>query len=172
MIGAEAGARVWRSLDVMLEAGSFGDVVTEEQLALATPLTTYLEQTQGKTAASTVKMPAVYGGVGARWVFENVNIGGWARPYVLFSVGPARVKREPTFTLAGSDVTSSLNQYGVTLGADMTATEHHAAVSFGLGVVIPYRMIYVEVGYRLTGIQMPDQAINVNQLKIGIGARF
>ncbi len=141
VVGAEAGARVWRNLDVFLEGGSFGDVVPQRQLDVATPLTAYLQQTQGKTAASTVKMPAVYGGVGARWVFENVNIAGWVKPYVQFSVGAARVKREPTFTLAGSDVTSSLSQYGVKLGADMTATERRGAVTGGFGVLVPYRML-------------------------------
>jgi hypothetical protein len=180
--GAEAGARVWRHLDVFLEAGSFADVVPQRQLDVATPLTSYLQATQGKAAASNVKMPAVYGGVGARWVFENVNLARWVprwvpmhvqlKPYAQFSVGGARVKRQATFTLAGSDITSSLKQYGVTLGADMTATERRAAVTGGFGVLVPYRMLYFDVGYKITGIMTSGQSINVNRLHIGVGARF
>jgi hypothetical protein len=123
-------------------------------------------------------MPAVYGGVGARWVFENVDLGRWVplhvqlKPYAQFSVGAARVKREPTFTLAGSDITNSLGQYGVRLGADLTATERRAAVTGGFGVLVPYRMLYFDVGYKLTGIKTPGEAIKVVRLHIGIGARF
>jgi hypothetical protein len=172
VVGAEAGARVWRGLDVLVEGGSFGDVVTQRQLDVAAPLVTYLAQTQGKAATSTVKMPAVYGGVGARWVFEKINIAGWARPYAQFSVGAARVKREPTFMLGGSDVTASLGQYGVQLGADLTATERRGAFTGGFGVLVPYRMLYFDVGYKMTGIKIPGESINVNRFHIGIGARF
>ena len=172
VFGAEVGARVWRNLDAYFEAGSFGDVVTQQQLDVATPLTAYLQQTQGQPATSTVKMPTAFVGVGARWVFEKVNLAGWVKPYVQFSVGGARVKREPTFTLAGSDVTSSLSQYGVQLGADMTATEHRAALTGGFGALVPYRMLYVDVGYKLTSIKIPAESINVSRLHIGIGARF
>lgn len=172
VIGAEAGARVWRNLDVLLEGGSLSDVVPQRQLDLTAPLTDFLERREGKDASASVKMPAIYGGFGARWVFENVNIAGWARPYVQFGVGGARVKRQPKFTLAGADVTSSLTQYGVTLGADLTATEKRAAITGGGGVLIPYRMLYVDVGYRVTGIRTPGEAINVNRLHIGVGARF
>jgi hypothetical protein len=179
--GAEAGARVWRHLDAFLEGGSFADVVPQRQLDAATPLTNYLQANYGQAAASTVKMPAVYGGIGARWVFENVDLGQYIpriplrvqiRPYAQFSVGGARVKRQPTFTLAGSDITGSLKQYGVTLGADMTATERRAAVTGGFGVLVPYRMFYIDVGYRITGIKTSGQSINVNRLHIGVGARF
>src|SRR5215831_10479965 len=89
VFGGEAGARVWKHLDIIVEGGSFGDVVTQSQLDVATPLTNYLQQTQGQTASSTVKMPASYFGVGARWVFEDIALGGLARPYATFTVGGA-----------------------------------------------------------------------------------
>lgn len=170
-LGGEAGARVWRNLDVFLEGGSFDDVVTQRQLDLTVPLTTFLQQTQGKTASASVKMPAVYGAVGARWVFEDRVIAGWVRPYVQFSVGSARVKREPTFLLAGADVTASLAQYGVKLGEDLTRQEKGSAVTFGFGALVPYRFLYVDVGYRRTNIGI-DDAIGINRFNFGIGARF
>jgi opacity protein-like surface antigen len=171
VIGVEAGARVWRQLDVSLEGGSFGNVVPQRQLDRAQPLTEFLQQNNGQAAAASVKMPAVYGGVGARWVFEDRVLVGWARPYVHFGIGGARVKRQPTFTLGGADVTSSLEQYGVKLGGDFTATERRAAITGGAGVLVPIRMLYVDVGYRLTSIRTSD-AINVHRFNIGVGARF
>jgi hypothetical protein len=116
-------------------------------------------------------MPASYFGVGGRWVFENVVLGGWARPYAEVGVGGAKFERKPTFTLAGTDITSALSQYGVKLGADLTDTEHHGAVTVGFGVIVPYRMLYVSAGYRNTSITS-SPTISVNRLHIGIGARF
>ena len=51
-IGGEVGGRVWRNLDGFIEGGAFSDVVTTKQLGVAAPLTAYLQQTQGKAAAS------------------------------------------------------------------------------------------------------------------------
>ena len=171
VIGAEAGARVWRHLDVSLEAGSFGDVVPQTEIDSAAPLSDFLQQTQGQAAALTLKRPAIYGGLGARWVFEDTILAGRARPYVNFGLGGARVKHEPTFTLGGTDVTGALDQYGVKLGADLTATEKKAAITGGAGVLIPVRNFYLDLGYRLTSIRTAD-TINVNRFNIGVGARF
>jgi opacity protein-like surface antigen len=171
VVGAEAGARVWRHLDLSLEAGSFGDVVPQKEIDSAAPLSDFLQQTQGQAAALSLKRPAIYGGLGARWVFEEMILAGHARPYVSGGIGGARVKHEATFTLGGTDVTGSLDQYGVKLGADLTATEKRAAITGGAGVLIPVRNFYVDVGYRLTNIRT-SQAINVNRFNIGVGARF
>jgi hypothetical protein len=170
-IGGEAGMRVWKNLDVSLEGGSFDDVVTQRQLDVALPLITFLEQTQGKDASITVKMPASYFGVGARWVFEDRVIAGWVRPYVSFAVGGARVKREPTFLLGGADITSAINSYGVTVGKDLTEQERGTAVSFGFGVLVPWRYLYVDAGYRRTNLGLRE-AIGINRFNLGIGVRF
>jgi opacity protein-like surface antigen len=172
VFGGEAGARVWKKLDLLLEGGSFGDVVGQSQLDSLAPLTTYLQSSQGQTAAATLKMPALYGGIAGRWVFEDVVIGGHAKPYVLFGLGGARVKREPTFTLAGSDITASLSQYGVTLGADLKDTEKRVTVTGGAGIVIPVQQFYVDLGYRLTSIRLAGGAANVSRVHIAVGARF
>jgi outer membrane protein with beta-barrel domain len=171
IFGGEAGARVWRKLDLSLEAGSLGDVVSQKQVDAASPLTGFLEQTQGQTADLTMKSPALYGGLGARWVFEDKLLVHRARPYVRAAIGGARVKHESTFTLNGSDVTNSLDQYGVKLGVDMSGTETKAAITGGAGVLIPVRNFYVDLGYRLTSIQTTE-TVNVNCFNVGVGARF
>jgi opacity protein-like surface antigen len=172
VIGAEAGARVWRYLDVSLEVGSLSNVVSQGQLDRAQPLTAFLTQTQGLAADVAVKRPALYGGINARWVLEDIKLVGWARPYVELGIGGARVKRESTFTLGGADITSSLEQqYGVKLGADFIGTERRATVSGGGGVLVPIRMFYVDAGYRLMTIRTTD-AVNVHRFNIGVGARF
>jgi Carboxypeptidase regulatory-like domain len=174
-VGGEAGMRVRHNLDVLLEGGWFSNVVTSQQLDVAAPLTAFLLATTGKVPASSVKRPAVYGTVGARWVFEDMKVPRLPpsiRPYAQFGIGAAQVKREPTFTLSGTDVTSTLGQYGVILGADMTGTEHRVASTLGFGVLMPIRMLYVDVGYRLTNIPTTGAATNISRFHFGVGARF
>lgn len=167
--GAEAGVRAWHNLDVSLEAGWFQNGVTSRPLDAAATLATFLQSTQAKSASSTVKVPIAYGTLNGRWVFESARM---FRPYGLLGVGGARVSRNPTFTLGGSDITGALNQYGVALGADLTGHSSHAAVTVGVGVLIPYRRWYGDVGYRMTSVMTTGQSTNVNRLNIGFGARF
>ncbi len=170
-VGAEAGARVWKNLDVFLEGGSFDDLVTQKQIDVAAPLVVFLQQTQGKPVSVSVKMPANYFGAGARWVFEDRVIAGWVRPYASFSVGGARVKRETTFVLAGADITAALADYGVTVGQDLTKQEKGSAVTVGVGALVPWRVLYADIGFRLTSISF-DDSISIKRFHFGIGARF
>jgi len=171
-VGGEAGMRVRHNLDVLIETGWFSDVVTQQQLNVAAPLTAFLQATTGKVPGASVKRPATYATVGARWVFESVKLTRSIRPYAQFGVGGAQVERKPKFTLGGADVTGTLSQYGVTLGADMTGTEKRAASTVGLGVLVPIGTLYVDVGYRLTTIPTSGHATTISRLNIGVGARF
>ncbi len=123
-----------------------------------------------------MKVPALYTAIGARWVFENVDLGKHLklpmRPYAQFVVGGARLERKPTFTLGGTDVTGSLSQYGVTLGADLTGRDSHAAVGGGFGLLMPIQKWYLDIGYRVMSIQTTGQATTVNRFHVGFGARF
>jgi len=167
--GGEAGVRTWRSLDVSLESGWFQNAVRSESLDSATTLANYLQASQGKPAGSNVKEPAAYLTINGRWVFESQR--KW-RPYGIVGVGGARVSHKSSFTLNGADISGSLNQYGVTLGNDLSGHTSHAAVTAGLGVLIPWNKWYVDVGYRLTSILVSGGAANVNRLNLGFGARF
>jgi hypothetical protein len=170
LIGAEAGARVWKNLDITGELGWMNDVVTTAQMQATAPIVTFLKTSQGDNPSATVKVPVLYSAVGARWVFEEV--GGHVRPYAQFAIGGARVERQSTFILNGQDITSSLPQYGVTLGSDLTGTDSHLAVGGGVGVVIPYGMWYGSAGYHFLSIRIPSQATTVNEIRFSFGARF
>jgi opacity protein-like surface antigen len=167
--GGEAGVRAWHNVDVSLEVGWFQNAVSGDPLDKAQTLATFLQNTQGKSASSTVKMPVTYGTLNGRWVFESARR---YRPYGVLGVGGARVSRNSEFALAGSDITGSLGQYGVALGGDLSGHSSHPALTAGVGVLIPYKKWYGDIGYRLTCVFTSGQSTNVNRLNIGFGARF
>ena len=171
-LGGEVGLRVRDSLDVFVDGGWFNDVATQQQQDLAAPLLSYLNATTGKVAGSSVKRPAIDATVGARRVFEGVRLPASLRPYAQVGVGVAQVKRKPTLTLGGADVTSTLQSYGVVLGEDMAGTEHRVAATAGFGVLRPIRKMYLDVAYRLTYIPTSGSPTTVNGVRIGVGARF
>ena len=171
-IGGEAGIRVRESLDLFVDGGWFNDVATQQQQDLAAPLLSYLNTTTGKVAAASVKRPAISATVGARKVFEGVRLPASLRPYASLGVGFAQVKRKPTLTLGGTDVTSTLQSYGVVLGEDMAGTEHRVAASAGFGVLRPIGKMYIDIAYRLTYIPTSGSSTKVNGVRIGVGARF
>jgi hypothetical protein len=168
-VGGEAGFRVWQHLDLLVEGAWMQNVVTRRELGRAALLTTFLQQTQGQTATSTMKVPALYGAVGARWVLERE---GRFRPYVEGMIGGARVQLKPTFALGGTDITAQLAQYGVTLGGDLTGTSSHAAFGAGVGVLMAQGDWYLDFGLRLTAVSLPDQKTKIGRLNVEFGRRF
>ena len=171
-VGGEVGLRVRDHLDVFVDSGWFNNVVTDYQQGLSAPLLAYLQTTTGKAAASSVKRPAAYGAIGARWVFEGVRLPASLRPYVQGGIGGARVARKPTFTLGGADITSALPTYGVVLGADLKSTEHRPVATAGFGVLRPIGAMYLDLAYRVTYINTTGSSTKVNGLHVGVGWRF
>ena len=170
VFGGEVGYRIWKNLDVMGEAVWFGDLVTGRQLDKARTIADFVESTQGGSATSDMEVPTNYFGVGLRWVFEQ---NARFKPYAIFEVGGARVDKQPTFTLNGSDISGTLPNYGVTLGEDLIGQSREAAVGGGFGLVVPYRESwYFDAGLRFLSISGDDQRTNVTRLVIGGGYRF
>ena len=167
--GGEAGVRAWRTVDVSLEVGWFQNAANSRPLGAAATLAGFLQSTYGKSSTSTVRVPITYGTLNGRWVFESARK---YRPYGVLGLGGARVVRKPTFTLDGADITGTLGQYGVALGADLTGHSSHPAVTLGVGVLIPYKKWYGDVGYRLTTVMTTGQSTKVNRFNVGFGARF
>lgn len=160
---------MYRNFDVSVEGGWFQNAVTRRVAGLTSPLTTFLQQSQGATATAVVKMPTAYFAVNGRWVFENQ---GRFRPYAVVGVGDARTTLKSSFALAGADITSSLGQYGVTLGSDLTRQTSHAAINAGAGVLVPLGKWFADAGLRVTSIRTAGQATNVVRFNIGGFARF
>src|SRR5215471_18490084 len=170
IVGGEAGFRVWKNLDLVGELVWMQNVVTGAQVDKANTIANYLSTTQGQPATSNVEVPAIYWGLGGRWVFEQVNVARM-RPYVLLTFGSGHTDIKSTFTLGGADVTGSLPQYGVTLGSDLTGKSNHFAPDFGGGAVATFGSWYTDVGVRVVSITGQDQP-NVFRFVVGGGYRF
>lgn len=169
--GLEGGVRVWRNLDAIGELGWIGNVATRKQLSAASGLAASLGATQNAVGTGELTASALHIGFGARWVFEDMTPFG-VRPYVLGTFGGARVKQDPTFTLNGSDVTATINQYGVTLGKDLAGTYWRNAVTGGVGVVKGFGDWYADGSLRLTSIAGIGRRANATRLMFGAGRRF
>jgi hypothetical protein len=166
--GVEAGIRVWRNLDVVAEGVWITNAVNARQRDSAAVIARYLEQTQNAGVSGSVKVPAFYGGIGGRWVFEQT---GRFRPYVLVTVGGAHTNIKPSFSLGGANVTGALGQYGVTLGRDLIGKYNDPAVGGGFGMLMAYHRWYFDVGARLIHIG-GDNRSNASRLVLGGGYRF
>ena len=167
--GGEAGVRVFHSLDLIVEGGYGKDGVTRRRTDVTATLATLLQNTQGKPASSSVKAPVNYGMVGLRYVIENSSP---LRPYVLVEVGRANIEYKPSFTLNGADVTSTLANYGVTLGSDLVSQETKTAFGGGVGVWFVRGPLYVDASVRLLSIQTASQSTNMTRAHVGLGFRF
>jgi hypothetical protein len=167
--GAEGGLRIAPNLDAIGELAWGSNTATARQLGKVDTLAAELGRLPGATAEGTMKVPVFYGGLGLRYVIDR----GWRiRPYVMGSVGAARITLEPTITLAGADVSNSLAQYGVTLGQDVIGKYNRAAGTGGVGILLDIGAWYVDTGVRLTSISGEEQRSNWSRLVLGGGRRF
>lgn len=167
--GLEAGVRVYRNLDVVVEGGWVKDAVTRRRVDLTASLATLLQKSSGKTASSAVTAPAKFGLAGVRYVFD---LTGDIHAYVLAEAGRASIEYKPTFSVNGADVTSSLATYGVTLGSDLVSTEAAPAFGGGFGFWYTRGMVYADASVRLLSIKTASQATNVTRAQFGLGVRF
>ena len=113
-----------------------------------------------------------FGVAGVKYIVPMV---GKVQPYVMGGGGLAKVKQDVTFTVGGTDVTSTLAQapYNVQLGSDLSGTFTKPMLVLGGGVVWPaWQQIIVDFQYRYGRIFAEDGGINVSRAGIGIGVRF
>jgi len=167
-IGALLAFRVADRVDVVGEAAWAKDAVTRRRVEAATSVASFLQTTQGKAAVGTIEAPAFYGGGGIRVMLS----GGSTRPYIIGTGGVARLVLKPVFTLAGTDVTTNLTQYGITLGSDLTGEVTKPAFGGGIGVIADRGRWYVDASFRVLSIQTEGQATNVLRAGGGIGFTF
>ncbi len=166
--GVEAGVTVLPQLQVFGEFGRARDTAPDTLGAGAQLIANYLSRTQGSVAFG-VKQPATFGIGGVRYVFPSGRI----EPYVLGGVGVARVRRDVTFTVGGTDVTSNLAPLGITLGSDLSGSETKMMLSFGGGVAWPaWKQLVLDLQFRYGRILTEDQGTNLARAGIGVGIRF
>ena len=134
------------------------NVATSQISAAAQTIAGFLSQTQANVAFS-VKQPAAFGVAGVKF---TVPTGGAVRPYVLGGAGLANVKQDVAFTVGGTDVTSNLASFGVTLGTDLSGSFTPAMVNVGAGAMwTPTARLILDLQFRYGRIFAEDGGINV-----------
>lgn len=167
--GGEFGVRIYDQVQLFVEAGRTRDVAAPEIGAEAQQVAGALAQTNANVEYQ-VRQPATFGVAGIRYV---IPMEGRAMPYVLGAFGVAEVKQDVTFSIGGSDVTSSLAQYGVVLGSRLSGSSTKPMLVFGGGVQVPlWQRLVVDLQYRYGRIFTEDVGTNVNRAGIGVGVRF
>jgi len=167
--GVEVGVRIRRNLDLIGEGVWVKDTSTQAEETSLKPLVEYLEVTQRTSASAKMEAPTFMGAAGLRWVFERN--GAW-RPYILGTVGMASIDRQTTFALSGTDITSAIATYGITLGRDLSGRESVLTFGGGVGVLRVSTKWYLDAGVRYSNLQPEAGSVNLFRARLGVGIRF
>lgn len=168
--GAEIGVTIAPRLQAFLDAGRVHDASPADIGASAQMIAGFLSQTQSNVTFR-VRQPVTFGLVGVR--YELPLPTGRLEPYLIGGGGVARVKRDVSFTVAGTDVTNTLDRFGVTLGTDLSGSETKPMLSVGGGVAWPaWTHLIVDFQYRYGRVFTSDGGVNISRAGIGLGVRF
>jgi opacity protein-like surface antigen len=167
--GVELGVGIVPDVQVFADVGYARDTAPPELGAAAQVIAGFLAQNQTGVAFSG-KQPVTFGVIGVRYRFAGSSK---VEPYVLGGAGVAQVKKDVSFTVNGTDATSTLSQLGVVLGTDLSGSEIKPMVSVGVGVVWPaWQRLIVDFQYRYGRIFTSDEGLNLSRAGVGIGVRF
>jgi hypothetical protein len=167
--GLQVAVRPAARVSFVIEAAYVQDLATRRRSALADDVAASLGQLQGRQASARMAVPAVVFTGGLRVALKT---SGGVRPYVMAQAGIARATMEPTFVLAGADVTNALGQYGIALGSDLTGTTDRAAFVGGLGVLVGQNRWYLDASVRVLNVQLSDESTSAGAIVLGLGRRF
>jgi opacity protein-like surface antigen len=168
--GVEFGFTVTPSIQVFAEVGHTLNVATAEISAAAQTMAGALAQSQSNVSYS-VKQPQTFGVGGIRYLLPISEQK--LLPYFMLGFGVAKVSNDATFSVAGSDVTSTLSQYGIVLGSDLTGGFTKPMLTFGGGVSYPaWQSLVFDFQYRYGHVFAEGQSINTNRVGLGVGFRF
>ena len=175
--GAELGFTVLPALQVFVEGGRIRDVAPPALGVAAQTIAGALTQIQSGVVGYSVKEPATFGVVGLKYLIPISGSGrspiGKAQPYVMAGGGIAKVQKDVVFTIAGTDVTANLQQYGVLLGTDLSGSVTKAMLTLGGGVTLPvWRQLMLDFQYRYGRIFTDDEAIVAQRAGVGLGIKF
>lgn len=169
IFGAEVGMKVGEIFEIFAEGGRMTDVTTSGTDAAAAAMGGYLGTLGKGSAIWSVKTPANYGAVGARYLFPMF---GHFEPYVAMTVGVANVEKKTSFALNGTDVTGSLPSLGVQLGSDLNGRANKLLLTFGGGLRVPFGRLLLDIGGRYGRIFTDPQGTNLLRLSAGVGFKF
>jgi hypothetical protein len=158
LIGAGVGIRWTDRIDVVGEGFWSQNATTRRRLNLATSVASLIQTPQGGTATGSIKSPTTYAGGGVRVLLLDER--RW-RPYLVVTGGIARIALRPEIVLAGSDITATLPQFGVTLGSDLAGVIVKPAFGGGFGVRSFRGRSYLDLGIRYTSIQTDGQVTSI-----------
>jgi opacity protein-like surface antigen len=166
--GGEGGYWFGDFVGVFAEGGRMRDVATKQIEDKAQAIAASFG------ATTTSKQPANYFSAG---VAVRMLTSGRFTPYALVGFGVANVKNDVKFAINGADVTSSLGQFGVSLGGDLSGSYTKSFITFGVGTHVGFGGRWIaDVAYRYGRIgQNSDaelDAISTNRIQFGVGAKF
>ena len=168
--GVEAGFNVAPHVQIFGEVGQTRNVAPSTLGAAAQTIAGALAQTQGNVSF-TAKEPVNFFAAGVKYLF--LIDGSKAVPYVLGGFGIARLKRDVAFSVGGTDVTGSLQQFNIVLGTDLSGTSTRPMLTVGAGVTYPiWRHLGIDGQFRFGRIFAEEQGINAARAGLGIGVRF
>lgn len=173
-VGAQAGAdlsfKQSSRVTFFVEAAWLQDVVSRRRLGTAETVAAHVAQAQGQAVTASLDIPAWTFTAGAKLFLTSSETG--VRPYVVVQGGAARITLRPEFTIGGTDVTASLDQYGVTLGEDLTGSRMTPAYGGGFGIAVDRGDWTVDAGLRVLSIRTDGQSANVLRIAVGLGRGF
>jgi opacity protein-like surface antigen len=167
--GVEAGVRIGGGPDVFAEFGRVADVSTAEISADAQLVASQLAQLQNNVSFS-VAEPVRFFAAGVKYGMPT----SWSlKPYVLAGFGFATVRQDVAFRVGNSDVTSTLDQFGIALGGDLSGSFTKPMVVVGAGAIYPiHGSFFADFQFRYNRIFAPGSAIPLGRAGLGLGFRF
>ncbi len=166
LVGGQVSRRLTESLDATVRTEWIQDTASRRRLSMATTLAAFTSSARSVTMLGDVTAPAWVTMGGVQWRARQAR---WT-PVVSVDAGLARVTFRPAFSVSGTDVTTQLGSYGITLGKDLTGSNLSAAFGVGAGVLIPGERLNLDARLRLQQFATPAESTRV--LSLTIGARF
>ena len=168
--GVEGGVTLAPRIAIIAEFGMVRDSSPKTLGASAQIVAGGLTQAQSSPVSYSVKQPLGFGMVGVRYTIPHSDK---LHPYVEFAGGLAKITRDVTFTVSGTDVTGKLASYGIVLGKDLAGTESKLMIGGGGGVVYNVTTAVIfDASYRFDRVSTDPSSTNVNRIGAGIGIRF
>jgi opacity protein-like surface antigen len=169
LLGGEVGLSR-SSWDFFFEFGRMLNTKTSEMEDAANHIATNFLGTGGRVVTFETRQPINYFDAGARYKFPT----SWrVQPYAGIGIGGAKVSRNTTFAVAGTDITDQLAAMGVLLGGDLSGSEGAALFMLTGGGEFPLRgRTFADFSYRYGRVFLSGGGINTNRFQFGIGWRF